>query len=423
MHNEEPQQTNKKRYAWIIVTIIIAIAVLIGAFLLGRFVRSGNDEAIANAQHKPEITAQVEEREFPAEPIEIKGSVQLGSTFPVTVAAGEGGQAIVTATPRSPGETISSGQLLAQVSGRPVIALDLPFDMYRDIKTGDTGADVRELQRALVRLGLYRGVVDGEYGPLTANAMKELYKRVGAVLPEPPKEPEAQPAAVQSQAQEPQSNPADQGATSTPPNPPAPSATQAPKKLNLPTIKANEIFSLTQGSATIIEIAPLNTKISAETPLAKLRSGKAIAVARVGVGDKNLFSVGANVELSAVGSTEKQQATVNAISEFKDADVNNPAAQLPGHDVSVDLPGEGYTDGQEIILSIANTERQAVSGLTVPLSALREDTGTTYVLKKDPAIKPEGTAKIEVSVGRTFDGFALITSDNIQAGDTVVIGQ
>ncbi|QCX46494.1 hypothetical protein EBF03_03025 [Arcanobacterium haemolyticum] len=412
MNSEETTQSHKRRYMWIIATVITAIVVLVATFLLGRFVRSNNDEAIGNAQHKPEITAKVENRDFPAEPIEVKGKVHLGSTFPVTVTAGEGGQAIVTATPRSVGDTISSGELIAYVSGRPVIALDLPFDMYRDIKTGDTGADVKELQRALMRLGLYHGVIDGEYGQLTANSVKNLYKRVGAVLPEASQETETPSAGAQNQSQDKQNI---EGAAEQPAKP-------APRKPNLPTIKANEIVSLTSGSAHLIEIAPVNTRISAEKPLAKLRSGQAVAVARVGVGDKELFSVGATVDLTSTGSVDKQHATITAISEFKNPEENSESS-LPGHDVTVNLPTEGYTDGQDVTLSIANTERQAVSGLTVPLSALREDTGKTYVLVKDPAVKPDGVKKIDVTVGRTFDGFALVNSEQLHDGDTVVLAQ
>lgn len=284
--------------------------------------------------------------------------------------------------------------------------------MYRDIKTGDTGADVKELQRALMRLGLYHGVIDGEYGQLTANSVKNLYKRVGAVLPEASQETETPSAGAQNHPQDKQNI---EGAAEQPAKP-------APRKPNLPIIKANEIVSLTSGSAHLIEIAPVNTRISAEKPLAKLRSGQAVAVARVGVGDKELFSVGATVDLTSTGSVDKQHATITAISEFKNPEENSESS-LPGHDVTVNLPTEGYTDGQDVTLSIANTERQAVSGLTVPLSALREDTGKTYVLVKDPAVKPDGVKKIDVTVGRTFDGFALVNSEQLHDGDTVVLAQ
>lgn len=49
--------------------------------------------------------------------------------------------------------------------------------------------------------------------------------------------------------------------------------------------------------------------------------------------------------------------------------------------------------------------------------------GKTYVLVKDPAVKPNGVKKIDVTVGRTFDGFALVNSEQLHDGDTVVLAQ
>ena len=56
---------------------------------------------------------------------------------------------IVTDTYLAPGQTLRSGALLAGVSGRPVIGLELPFKLYRDIRGGDSGTDVEHLHETL----------------------------------------------------------------------------------------------------------------------------------------------------------------------------------------------------------------------------------------------------------------------------------
>jgi hypothetical protein len=47
------------------------------------------------------------------------------------------------------------------------------------LKPGDTGAQVKTLQRALASLGFSTGTVDGEYGPATEDATKRFQRSVG----------------------------------------------------------------------------------------------------------------------------------------------------------------------------------------------------------------------------------------------------
>jgi hypothetical protein len=47
------------------------------------------------------------------------------------------------------------------------------------LKPGDTGAQVKVLQRALASLGFSAGTVDGDYGPGTEDAVKQFQRSVG----------------------------------------------------------------------------------------------------------------------------------------------------------------------------------------------------------------------------------------------------
>ncbi|MFI9330480.1 peptidoglycan-binding protein [Kitasatospora sp. NPDC052868] len=82
------------------------------------------------------------------------------------------------------GDAVNSGQLLAEVSGQPLFALNGPVPAYRDIKPGSSGPDVTELQDALAGLGYsLRSDDKGAFGPGTAQAVTEFYRRLGYPAP------------------------------------------------------------------------------------------------------------------------------------------------------------------------------------------------------------------------------------------------
>ena len=176
---------NKRRFVWILATVCICAALTLGAFVAGSRIHSANEAAIANAQHIPVVSAEVEERTVALPQTAVSGTVALGTSWSVTMTESEGKLPVVTGVATSAGGTLASGSVLASVSGRPVFALELPFDLYRDIAGGSSGDDVAELQRALMRLGLYSGSIDGEYGARTASSVEALYKRAGLNAPSP----------------------------------------------------------------------------------------------------------------------------------------------------------------------------------------------------------------------------------------------
>ena len=52
-------------------------------------------------------------------------------------------------------------------------------DPYPDLMEGDWGLDVEEMQRRLMELGYFRDSVDGQFGPVTKNALAEFQKANG----------------------------------------------------------------------------------------------------------------------------------------------------------------------------------------------------------------------------------------------------
>lgn len=87
---------------------------------------------------------------------------------------------IATAVNVKAGGTLSAGEVIGAVAGRPVIAMSGAIPMYRSLQQGDTGGDVAELQAGLRALG-YPTASDpsGTYGAGTAAAVSRLYGNKG----------------------------------------------------------------------------------------------------------------------------------------------------------------------------------------------------------------------------------------------------
>lgn len=78
------------------------------------------------------------------------------------------------------GQTFPAGRVLVEVSGRPLFALRGSLPVYRDLKPGAHGDDIRQLQRALRELGHPTGSDrPGTFGPGTKHAVTALYEAIG----------------------------------------------------------------------------------------------------------------------------------------------------------------------------------------------------------------------------------------------------
>jgi hypothetical protein len=84
----------------------------------------------------------------------------------------------LTAVPAS-GWTVSRGRALYAVDGRPVTLMYGSMPAYRALATGDTGQDVRQLERNLSALGYTGFTVDGTYTAATAGAVRQWQRDRG----------------------------------------------------------------------------------------------------------------------------------------------------------------------------------------------------------------------------------------------------
>jgi len=105
---------------------------------------------------------------------EVNGTLGYGTPTPVSTATG----AVLTWLP-TPGTTISRGRAVYRADNLPVVLFYGTLPLYRPLHAGDTGDDVREIERNLAALG-YSGVtVDSHYTAATAVAVKKWQKALG----------------------------------------------------------------------------------------------------------------------------------------------------------------------------------------------------------------------------------------------------
>ncbi|MER7363699.1 peptidoglycan-binding protein [Nonomuraea wenchangensis] len=166
--------------------VVAGVVVIAGAgWAVGARLRSPADEAARRAAPAASlVTAAVERRKL-VSTVVLSGMLEYGSPLPVTLAGVVGGGAELQRATRAPRKgRIGEGAVLMEVNGRPVFALRGAVPMHRTIAPGGKGADVRQLQRALRRLG-YRAPASGVFDGATIAAVTRMYAKKGYEAQQP----------------------------------------------------------------------------------------------------------------------------------------------------------------------------------------------------------------------------------------------
>ncbi|MFF8375152.1 peptidoglycan-binding protein [Streptomyces sp. NPDC015661] len=173
---------NRRRF-WVAALVAGAVA-LTGAGVAATSLIRSPAQVAADAEPPPQdvLIARVENRVL-AETVVLRGTVAAGQSIQVAPvsAGGEGGAApVITKVSVKSGDAVRSGKVLLEISGRPVFVLRGSLPVYRDLKPGATGDDVKQLQDALAALGHGRGGDErGTFGPGTKDAVEEFYSSIG----------------------------------------------------------------------------------------------------------------------------------------------------------------------------------------------------------------------------------------------------
>ncbi|MGW1867398.1 peptidoglycan-binding protein [Streptomyces mauvecolor] len=165
-----------------ILLIVTAGAALlsVGGLVASVFVRSPAQDAAGRRAPDPTVLTSPVQQRVLTKSVILRGTVTAGGSVNFTPVQGQSqgaaaGALLLTGIRKKAGSAVAPGDVLVEVSGRPVIALSGPVPAYRDLKPGDTGKDVGELQDALRRLGYADSDPAGTFGPRTKSAVAALY--------------------------------------------------------------------------------------------------------------------------------------------------------------------------------------------------------------------------------------------------------
>jgi peptidoglycan hydrolase-like protein with peptidoglycan-binding domain len=167
-HADEPRRWRR----WLVWAALGAVLMAVGT---GAWLWSNNASSeAAPASDGPVATATVERGTISATE-SWDGTLEYGR--PATVKSSAAGTVTRLI---DQGETVERGDELYRVNERPVILLLGAVPMYRDLASGDSGVDVRQLETNLAKLGYKRLSVDGAYTASTADAVRAWQADVGA---------------------------------------------------------------------------------------------------------------------------------------------------------------------------------------------------------------------------------------------------
>jgi hypothetical protein len=164
------------------IALAVVVATSAASFAIGSRIKSPAEIAARTAPPAASlITAPVEQRTLSADVV-VRGTVRYGAPQAVTLPASslKKGSRVLSTAPAK-GAQLNEGDPAMSVSGRPVFVLQGQRPAYRDLIAGVSGDDVRQLQAALNRLGVYHGAVNGTYDQATASAVAAWYLKAGYV--------------------------------------------------------------------------------------------------------------------------------------------------------------------------------------------------------------------------------------------------
>jgi hypothetical protein len=165
--SDEPHR-RRRRLVWAALgAVLLAVG---GAWL---WAGDGSTEA-ASATATPVATAVVERGTISATE-SWDGTLEYGAPFTVTSSV----EGTITRLVDQ-GEILNRGDELFRVNEQPVTLLYGAVPMYRDLRPGDSGVDVRQLEKNLAALGYDGFTVDDEFTSSTAEAVRAWQEDIAA---------------------------------------------------------------------------------------------------------------------------------------------------------------------------------------------------------------------------------------------------
>lgn len=347
----------------------MALALLVGlliagSFALGQLFARPQWQEARNAAAPIVVAAAVERRTVDDRP-EFPGVVRGPDTAGVTLEVAP--PAVVTKPPPGPGSRVATGELIAEISGRPYFALSPPLALYRDLRDGDRGEDVRSLQRSLNQAG-YAVAETGQVGSVTIIRVRALFRAAGYPLPTEPLPAEREAAGAGT-----------------------------PMPRTRPIIPANQLVATSGG--VVASSLGLGARLTSDQPVVVFETSASSVAITLPASAAATVRPGDEVEIR--GPDTLGRGRVVTVGRFEAA----AEGRMPGHPVRIEAAdGTVLPEGASVLVRAGGETPEP--GSAVPITALRSDGTTTYVLVERSA--PESPRRVTVIVLRRAHGWAAV---------------
>lgn len=399
------------------LTVVITSTVLVGCAGVGAtaVIKSPAQVVAETTAPPPDVlTAEVEHRVL-SETLVTRGTVTASQTVEVSPGAPSGpevSRAVITKMMVESGDEPDFGQVLAEVSGRPVFVLEGPLPAYRDLRPGSRGEDVVQLQRALTALGHPVDDATGVFGVGTERAVTTFYRSIGyEPVPAPawPAPGTEDPAPSSDRPGDGPDGKAESGGRAEPAG---------------VTVPASEVVYLDSLPARV-EMAEARVGGEAGGRLMTLSAGALRVQGAVAAHEREMIRPDQTVRIfSEVTGKEATGKVVGVTKSLGAAGGEEGQAPSEEHMVEVrpDKPLARDFAGQNVRLTIAAASSDG-EVTVVPASAISAGAdGRTTLTIREPSGKHR---RVEVRPGMTGDGYVQVTpvgSGRLAAGEKAVVG-
>ena len=320
------------------------------------------DDGTVTDNNSPTALASVTRQDLTAQQ-QVSGTLGYPGSYQVVNRA----QGTITALP-AVGRVISQGQTLYQVNGAPVVLLYGAMPLYRDLSSGDTGQDVRELNTALAAIGYHTSATSDTFSSRTAAAIRALQGAMGVTKDGVLHQTQVVllPGAIR--------------------------VTSVPATLGGP------------AGGTILQASGTNRQVTVQvdaTQQANIRVGDQVTITLPG----NKTTPGAVSTVGSVATTPAGQAGGSPTVEV-DITPTDPAAT-------------GTLDQAPVQVSI--TTASAPGALVVPVNALLALTGGGYAVEVVSATGAHKLVGVNLGLFDDASGLVQVSGTTLQPGDRVVV--
>lgn len=171
--------TSRKRLFLAVVAVAVAFGA--GGYVLGQQLESPEDARAEVAAPEASLIAVPVESIALSNDVVVRGDAEFEGAVDLELdtALGDGTSRVVTGRVPEIDTEVNEGDVIIEVSGRPVFVLGGDLPTFREFKPGLEGDDVLQLETSLARLGFLDVEPDRLYGSATEDAITAMYENAG----------------------------------------------------------------------------------------------------------------------------------------------------------------------------------------------------------------------------------------------------